>query len=335
MYHTSFADVQGLKVGAPVRLGGVDIGTVSRVRHSDDTTDNRLYVDLHVVRSEAGRIRQSTVARIVNKGLLGDKMIDLEEGSARSPSLAADSSIRGEEPTDFTNVFSEVGSMTQKAKQILENLETTTRSLSDAQLQEDVRGSLHSMHMILKEIAEGNGYVRRLLSDPAEAERVSHFIATIDRTVGELEQTLAETRKIAQRVNEGPGFVHEVIYAEQGSNTLASFGGAASEMALALKGIREGDGLMHSVVYGGRPNSPARIAENLGVVSDDLRAIVADMRAGKGTIGALLVDPSIYEDAKRVLGDVQRNDALRALVRYSIKQDEKRSEVGVSGPGAR
>ena len=35
-FHTSFSDVQGLKTGAPVRLGGIDIGNVFRVEHSDD-----------------------------------------------------------------------------------------------------------------------------------------------------------------------------------------------------------------------------------------------------------------------------------------------------------
>ncbi|MCU0687690.1 MAG: MCE family protein, partial [Polyangiaceae bacterium] len=58
-------------------------------------------------------------------------------------------------------------------------------------------------------------------------------------------------------------------------------------------------------------------------------SIVADVRAGKGTLGGLLVDPSIYEDMKAVLGNVQRNDVLRALVRYSIKQDEKKPAVKV------
>ena len=57
-------------------------------------------------------------------------------------------------------------------------------------------------------------------------------------------------------------------------------------------------------------------------MSDDLRQIVADLRAGKGTLGALLVDPSVYEDLKMVLGNVERNKALRALVRYSIRRDE-------------
>jgi phospholipid/cholesterol/gamma-HCH transport system substrate-binding protein len=53
------------------------------------------------------------------------------------------------------------------------------------------------------------------------------------------------------------------------------------------------------------------------------------VRAGKGTVGALLVDPSVYEDLKMVLGNVERNRALRALVRYSIKKDEE------SGSGVR
>jgi phospholipid/cholesterol/gamma-HCH transport system substrate-binding protein len=34
------------------------------------------------------------------------------------------------------------------------------------------------------------------------------------------------------------------------------------------------------------------------------------------------VDPSIYEDIKSLVGNVERNQVLRALVRYSIKQDE-------------
>ena len=61
---------------------------------------------------------------------------------------------------------------------------------------------------------------------------------------------------------------------------------------------------------------------NVNGMSDDLRQIVANMKAGKGTIGALLVDPSIYEDIKSVVGNVERNQVLRALVRYSIKADE-------------
>jgi phospholipid/cholesterol/gamma-HCH transport system substrate-binding protein len=62
---------------------------------------------------------------------------------------------------------------------------------------------------------------------------------------------------------------------------------------------------------------------NLNAMSDDLRAIVGGIRQGKGTIGALLVDPTVYEDIKSAIGNVERNQVLRALVRYSIKADEQ------------
>ena len=44
--------------------------------------------------------------------------------------------------------------------------------------------------------------------------------------------------------------------------------------------------------------------------------------AGAGTIGGLSRDPSIYEGVKRLGGDLQRNEILWALVRYSVRRDE-------------
>jgi phospholipid/cholesterol/gamma-HCH transport system substrate-binding protein len=63
---------------------------------------------------------------------------------------------------------------------------------------------------------------------------------------------------------------------------------------------------------------------NVNAMSDDLRAIVGDMRKGKGTLGALLVDPSLYEDLKGLIGNTERNQVLRALVRSAIQADEGR-----------
>jgi phospholipid/cholesterol/gamma-HCH transport system substrate-binding protein len=69
------------------------------------------------------------------------------------------------------------------------------------------------------------------------------------------------------------------------------------------------------------------MVENLNRASADLSAIVSDVKEGKGTLGAFLVDPSVYEDIKVLLGNVGRNRSLKALVRYSIKQDEGADRV--------
>ena len=324
-FHTSFSDVQGLKTGAPVRLGGVDIGTVSGVAHSDDANDNRLYVELHVVKREAVRVRQDTVAEVSNRGLLGDKMIELSSGTPSSPPLSADATIRGKDPTDFGNLFAQVGTMTKHADQILSNLEITSKALADTRLHDEVRDSIHAVSVLMKQAADGRGYVHRLLTDPAEADRVSHLLATVDRTANTLDGTLGEARKSFAQVNAGPGLVHEVLYGDKSADAVANFGSAAGELATTLRGIRDGNGLAHGIIYGG-DGASQQLTQNVSAATADMREIIAGLRAGKGTIGALLVDPSVYEDLKSVLGNVQRNDALRALVRYSIKQDEKQKK---------
>src|SRR5262249_20868744 len=134
--------------------------------------------------------------------------------------------------------------------------------------------------------------------------------------------------QVAARIRNGPGFTHDVIYGDGPQKEIAAFGFAANEVGLTLKGIRESDSLTHDTLYGGK-GSTAKTLDNVAAITDDLRAITGGIRQGKGTVGALLVDPSIYEDLKIVLGNVERNDVLRALVRYSIKQDEKKPEVKV------
>jgi phospholipid/cholesterol/gamma-HCH transport system substrate-binding protein len=134
-------------------------------------------------------------------------------------------------------------------------------------------------------------------------------------------------------VNQGPGFAHDVIYGEGPTEAIAQFGRASGELATTLEGIRKGNGLAHSVLYG--DDSTQQLIGDLNAITHDVREIVQGVRAGKGTVGALMVDPSVYEDIKMLLGNVERNKTLRALVRYSIERDQKPAPVEVKDPGAR
>jgi len=326
---TSFSDVQGLKIGAPVRMDGIDVGAITDVGHSEDLNDHRIHVKLSVVRSEAVRLRTDAKAKISNKGLLGDKMLEIDTGTGPQRPIT-DTTVDGVDPTDYSGLFSDVGSITKKTDSVLGNLDKVSKNLADDGLQEDFRSAVRSVNIIVKNVAQGDGYVNRLLTDKQEAERLSRAIASFERTSAELSQAAADIRKITARVNEGPGFAHDLVYSDKGTKSVQQFGDAAGELAVTLKGIREGNGLARGVIYG--DTEQQQIVGNLNAMSRDLREIVAGMKAGKGTVGALLVDPSVYEDVKLVLGNVQRNDVLRALVRYSIKQDEKKPAAEVKDP---
>ncbi|AKT41703.1 MlaD family protein [Chondromyces crocatus] len=320
-FHSQFADVQGLKAGAPVRMGGIDVGHVSKVGYGTDARDATIYVTLKIVESEAGRIRKDSTVKIATKGLLGDKMIELSKGES-AEGLPPGSEIQAEVPKDMLGA---VGELAVKAESALGNIERASASLADERLHDDLRAAVASMNRVLGHVAQGEGYANRLLASPDEAERISRAVTSLERAGTELSLTLRDVRAVVARVQSGPGFAHDMIYGAGPQKEIQQFGRAAEEVGLTLRGIRESDSFAHDVLFGGKGDS-AEALSNVTAITADLRSITRDVRAGKGTLGALLVDPSIYEDLKVLLGNVQRNDVLRALVRYSIKQDEKAPE---------
>lgn len=320
-YQAVFHNVQGLKRGAPVRMGGVDVGTVSRVGYGTNANDANLYVHFDVVESDARRLRADSVASIEDKGLLGDKMIVIAPGSPDKAQIPAGGTVPSKEGQDMSAMISKVTKIGNSAERVMGNLEKTTDTLADKDFNDNVRSSAHSLSNVLDTLDKGDGYIPRLLRDQKEADKLSHAVSNLDHATAELDRTLANVNSIVARVQQGPGFAHEIVYGESGSKTLEHFGDAAEELAVTLRGVRQGNGVARSLIYG--DDNSQQIMGNLNAASRDLRAIVSDARAGKGTIGALLVDPSVYEDIKVLLGNVQRNQVLRSLVRYSIKRDEK------------
>lgn len=329
-FQAVFDDVQGLKRASMVRMGGVDVGSVSEVRYSSDPSDLKLYVTVSVVRNESRRIREDSVVTIEGKGLLGDKMMVITPGDPKKDAIPPGGMIPSKSSDNLEAALAKLSGIGEKADKIATNLEKTTAALADDQFTKDLKGTVHSLNNILVAVDKGDGYASRILNDPAEADKLSRALTNLEKTSAQLNRTLSSVNSVVRRVETGPGLAHEVLYGEESAKTVAHFGVAAEELALTLKGVRQGNGIAKSVIYG--DDNSQQIMSNINAMSKDLRQIVADVRRGKGTVGALLVDPSVYEDLKVVLGNVERNKTLRALVRYSIKQDETAPRVDVADP---
>jgi phospholipid/cholesterol/gamma-HCH transport system substrate-binding protein len=329
-FQTAFTNVQGLTPGSPVRMGGVDIGRVTQVGYREDNNDRKIHVTIAILSDQATRIKSDSIATVEGKGLLGDKMITITIGTVTKPSLPEGGTITSEEADDMSAMMSKLGTISVKVERVVENLERTTSSLSDEELHKNLKGAVTSLNNVLGSVDRREGYVGKVMSDPGEAERISQLVKNLEQVAAGLDRTTTNVNQVLDRVKTGPGLVHELVYGEDSAKAVAQFGGAADELRLTLKGIREGDGIARGVLFGGQGSQ--ELVQNMNAMSGDLRQIVADLRAGKGTLGALLVDPSVYEDLKMVLGNVERNRALRALVRYSIKRDEAAGTVRDATP---
>jgi phospholipid/cholesterol/gamma-HCH transport system substrate-binding protein len=318
-YRTAFNDVAGLKPGAPVRMGGVDVGVVSSVGHATNPGDTRIYVTFGVNKAEAIRIREDTIARVANKGLLGDKMIELSVSDGRAPKLDPAMLMKSEDPQDMFAAANELAQHTQK---VVERLDPLAERLGDPKFAEDIRAATQDLRQIMDAIAKNDSVAHKLLFDPEEGRKMSQLLTNLNNSTARLDGILGDVKDVTGHVKSGPGIAHAVVY---DGDMSANAAGSLSEIHQDLEAIRKGNGIAHAVLYGDDPSQ--HLMANLNAMSDDLRQIVANVRQGKGTIGALLVDPSVYEDIKAAVGNVERNSVLRAIVRYSIKADEARPQV--------
>ncbi|MBF0104909.1 MAG: MCE family protein [Deltaproteobacteria bacterium] len=94
-----------------------------------------------------------------------------------------------------------------------------------------------------------------------------------------------------------------------------------------LQEIIGGSGLVHDVIYD--PQSAKTISqvnhilEQLGMASTNLAHISGKIDNGKGTLGALVNDDSLYHDIKTLMGKANRNRLIRSIVRYTLQTKDK------------
>ncbi|MHB8874434.1 MAG: MlaD family protein, partial [Myxococcaceae bacterium] len=106
---------------------------------------------------------------------------------------------------------------------------------------------------------------------------------------------------------------------------LTELGVAATELSTLVHDAKKSpNGAVHQLVYG----DAREIFADLGSAAADLKRVTAKISAGEGSLGAVINDPTVYEDLKEVLGNVKRNRVLRELVRYSISNGEDLDKTG-------
>lgn len=121
-------------------------------------------------------------------------------------------------------------------------------------------------------------------------------------------------QNVAKNIESGPGLLHRLVYSKEAGN---NFEDVLAGLDKLFKNAETGPSLIHSLAYDPKG---AEIVTNLN-------DIITDTKEGQGTIGRLLNDPSVYDDLKLILGNVERNKILKTLIRFSLSQKEMRQDA--------
>lgn len=336
-YRAHFRDVEGIRPGNNVRIAGLLVGSVTDVAFSNDGLVevkfkvsarfvDRIRGNPRAIPSPEAEVPQPSRVSIGSKGMLGDKLIDISMGDPRLPPWPP---ARALPARSGGGLMETAARLMGEVEGTAQNLRSATDPLRDQEFTHDLERIAANLGVITRELAEGDGTLGRLLRDDDMGEDAKRTLDNLREASVEITGAARSFRAIADEIRRGDGSAHRLIYGSEGAAAVASIGGAADEFGLALRAVREGNGTLHRLLY---EDEGAELLANLTRASDDIAHITADLREGRGTIGALLVDPSVFEDMKRLIGDLERNDILRALVRYSIRRDEATGDVEITRP---
>ncbi|MBX7116731.1 MAG: MlaD family protein [Myxococcaceae bacterium] len=325
-YFAYFPNVEGLRVDSPVRLGGLDVGTVDDISFAVSDQGTQVRVTINVAQGFTDRIRADSVARIASRGLLGDKTVDITIGSMTSPPLAPLGTLPPGSSDDIASVLKASSQVVDNVVSISNDLRRAIAGFTDPRLQASVKNIVTHAEEVMHEIAEGDGALHAVIYDGDTTFEMKRMMVSASGTLQRLNAAADKADRLLNDVMNGDGTAHAAIYGPEGKNALRELAGAAAAVSNTLKDIKRANGsAANQLLYG---QTGREMMSDLAASAAHLKQITAKVDQGDGSLGALVNDPTVYEDLKTVLGNVKRNALLRALVRFTISNKHAYENTG-------
>jgi phospholipid/cholesterol/gamma-HCH transport system substrate-binding protein len=352
---SSFSSTEGLAVGSPVRLAGVTVGNVTKIAFGRDPRERRIAVTITVERRIQDRIREDSVASIGTIGLVGDKVLDITVGSYDRPALQAGGQLASVDPPDYFRLLQKGDRILDNVTRITASLDEFLAGGEQAG-KRNLADSIRSLRTTLVEIEKGQGLLHDIVygKEGAEllgrvdrtAKALEHMVQAVETEPGLLhaliynpqEETLGRLTRLADNLNqtvdrangilraaqEEPGLLHALIYDREAGKLVDRLSRTSERLETLVQSIQEGQGLVPALLFDPERtkvlDDVQKAAAGLRAVTEDLQAVTARLRQGEGTVGALLEDPTVYEDLSALLRGANRSLLLRSLIR-STRED--------------
>jgi phospholipid/cholesterol/gamma-HCH transport system substrate-binding protein len=205
--YAKFQTVSGLKSGAQVQYAGIPIGSVTDIRLPAAPNDS-VRVTMKIVNNALHLIRANSLATVSTEGIIGDKIIMIEDGIGPAAAVGEGALVQGKSPKDYT----------QAIDTLEEAVKNVNRIASEASL-------------ILQGLRNGEGSVGKLLTDEAlyrdlqalAVESRATMVAArdqIDRVGTQVNNLSVEVEGIVGGIKRGEGSVGKLLRDEELYNDL-------------------------------------------------------------------------------------------------------------------
>jgi ABC-type transporter Mla subunit MlaD len=287
------------------------------------TEHRRVEVKMRIDADKLQYLRVDSRATVASNGVLGDQLINISVGT--SEIVIQPDGIVQSSPSlmEELNIFKDqIGGIIDKVDTSLAGISGLFTSLNNENTKLDLQGILANANEISRQIKDGEGLVGALFNEPEYKDEFGQTLQSVRHSAAQLDETLSTINREA-----GPALRNVSRAAGNVSDILADLEDPANQSVIgrALHDPQMGQDAADAV------RSAAEAVESAQQAIGDLQVVVAEVRhsvtAGEGTIGKLLKDPKAYDDLVKLLGNIERVNVVKKLVRFVVEQDEAKDSA--------
>lgn len=278
-----FENSAGLKVGAPVNLQGVTIGTVKSIRIDQSRRLTPVEVIMRVSKTRQSEIRQDTKSSLETVGVLGDTVVDLDSRNATGPPVQNNAEIGTTETPNLQDVIQasqgtieRLDTILDKVNKIADALSTNKGSIgaliNDRTVYNKGLQTLDELQGLVNDISNGKGSLGKLMTD--------------DAMYNQLKQASQGLNDIVTSINSGKGTVGKLMKDDTLYNNLSQ---SSKNMNEILADINSGKGSLGVLV-----KDPS-FAHKLNDTVSRMDSILTQIDKGQGSAGAFIKDRKLYD----------------------------------------
>ena len=302
-----FANSQGIKVGAPVNLEGVQVGEVRAVHLSTDPSRKLtpVEIDMKLLPRFGSRLHADTTASLETTGFIGDTVIELNSEQARGPEFQSGGELKTlEQPSIATFIKSSQGTLDQlngtigKLDKVVEGLQngegTAGQLLKNPALYNQATATLTQVRQLSANLNSGRGTVGKLLTDDTMYNRLNDAAGRLDTLTASL---------VAGKGSAGKLLTDDTLY-----NNLNT---TLTRTNFILAQVDSGQGSLGLLLKD--PHAAQRLTDSL----DQLDTMLAGINQGKGTVGQLVTNDAAYNNLNVLLKSASQ---LTEMIRSDPKK---------------
>jgi phospholipid/cholesterol/gamma-HCH transport system substrate-binding protein len=277
-----------------VRIAGVKVGRVDEIKFMGGTIDPKVNrrvlvrTTLKIEQRVKDAIHEDADFYVTTQGVLGEQFLAIEPGSPQKPVLAEGAIVKGIDPPRLDLFLAKA----------FELLDTTVNGIrNNRELISDIATStaslLKNMNVLLTDNKDRvNRTIANLESLSVEANTLTKGVRTNYVENPKIHRTIDNVDKIAMDLQKDSGpMLKDAKEALANLNRASAVVGTPEEQQKLKKALTD----------------ITELATRANATAADAQAIVAHIKAGKGTAGALVMDEAMYDDIQELVRDLKHN----------------------------